>query len=67
MYFGWCSLPGIFQQMINSIFWELLHKGVLENYINVIVYLNTNIFLLIFLFLNDEEACDHSHIINYII
>ena len=34
MYFGLCNLPGIFQQMMNSIFWELLHEGVLTNYID---------------------------------
>jgi len=34
MYFGLCNLPGIFQRMMNSIFWELLHKGVLANYID---------------------------------
>jgi len=34
MYFGLCNLPETFQRMMNSIFWELLHKGVLTNYIN---------------------------------
>ena len=34
MYFGLCNLPGIFQRMINSIFWELLYKGVLANYMD---------------------------------
>jgi len=31
MYFRLCNLPGIFQRMINSIFWELLYEGVLAN------------------------------------
>ena len=34
MYFGLCNLPGIFQRMMNSIFQELLHEGVLANYID---------------------------------
>ena len=34
MYFGLCNLPGIFQRMMNSIFWELLHEGVLANYMD---------------------------------
>jgi len=34
MYFGLYNLPGIFQRMMNSIFQELLHEGVLANYIN---------------------------------
>ena len=34
MYFGLCNLPGIFQRMMNSIFQELLHKGVLANYMD---------------------------------
>ena len=34
MYFGLCNLPGTFQRMMNSIFWELLHEGVLANYID---------------------------------
>jgi len=34
MYFGLCNSLGIFQRMMNSIFWELLHKGVLANYID---------------------------------
>jgi len=34
MYFGLCNLPGTFQRMMNSIFWELLHKEVLANYMN---------------------------------
>ena len=32
MYFGLCNSPGTFQRMMNSIFWELLHEGVLVNY-----------------------------------
>ena len=34
MYFRLHNLLGILQRMINSIFQELLHKGVLENYID---------------------------------
>jgi len=34
MYFGLCNSPGTFQRMMNSIFWELLHKGVLANYMD---------------------------------
>jgi len=34
MYFGLYNLPGIFQRMINSIFWKLLHKEVLANYMD---------------------------------
>jgi len=34
MYFGLCNLPGTFQQMMNSIFRELLHEGVLVNYMD---------------------------------
>ena len=34
MYFGLYNLPGTFQRMMNSIFQELLHKGVLENYMD---------------------------------
>ena len=34
MYFRLCNLPGTFQQMINNIFWELLHEGVLANYMD---------------------------------
>ena len=34
MYFGLCNLPGTFQRMMNSIFWKLLHKEVLTNYMN---------------------------------
>ena len=34
MYFGLCNLPGTFQRMMNSIFWELLHEGVLANYMD---------------------------------
>ena len=34
MYFGLCKLPGTFQKMMNSIFQKLLHKKVLENYMN---------------------------------
>jgi len=34
MYFGLYNSPGIFQRMMNSIFQELLYKGVLANYID---------------------------------
>ena len=34
MYFGLCNSPGTFQRMMNSIFQELLHEGVLANYMN---------------------------------
>ena len=34
MYFGLCNSLGMFQRMINSIFEELLHKGVLANYMD---------------------------------
>jgi len=34
MYFGLCNLLGTFQRMMNSIFRELLHKGVLANYMD---------------------------------
>ena len=39
MYFGLCNSLGIFQRMMNSIFWELLHEGVLANYIDDFVIL----------------------------
>jgi len=39
MYFGLCSSPGTFQRMMNSIFWELLHEGVLTNYMDDFVIL----------------------------
>ena len=34
MYFGLCNLLEMFQRMINSIFLELLHKGILANYMD---------------------------------
>jgi len=34
MYFGLCNLPETFQRMMNSIFQELLHEGVLANYMD---------------------------------
>ena len=34
MYFGLCNSLGTFQRMMNSIFWELLHKGILANYMD---------------------------------
>ena len=39
MYFRLCNLPGTFQRMMNSIFWELLHEGVLVNYMDNFVIL----------------------------
>ena len=39
MYFGLCNSPGIFQRIINSIFWKLLHEGVLANYMDNFVIL----------------------------
>ena len=39
MYFGLCNLPGTFQRMMNSIFQELLHEGVLANYIDDFIIL----------------------------
>jgi len=34
IYFGLCNSPETFQRMMNSIFQELLHKGVLANYMD---------------------------------
>ena len=34
MYFRLCNSPGTFQRMMNSIFRELLHEGVLANYMD---------------------------------
>jgi len=34
MYFGLCNLLETFQRMMNSIFQELLHKGIFANYMN---------------------------------
>jgi len=34
IYFRLCNSPGTFQRMMNSIFRELLYKGVLANYID---------------------------------
>jgi len=34
MYFGLCNSPGTFQWMMNSIFQELFHKGILANYMD---------------------------------
>ena len=34
MYFGLCNSSGTFQRMMNSIFQELLHEGVLANYMD---------------------------------
>ena len=43
MYFGLCNSPGTFQRMMNSIFRELLHEGVLANYMDNFVILAKNI------------------------
>jgi len=43
MYFGLCNSPETFQQMINSIFQELLHEDVLENYMDYFVILTKTI------------------------
>jgi len=34
MYFRLCNSPGTFQRMMNNIFWELLHEGILANYMD---------------------------------
>ena len=34
IYFGLYNSLGTFQRMINSVFWELLYKRVLANYMN---------------------------------
>ena len=34
IYFGLCNLPGTFQQIMTSIFRELLHEEILANYID---------------------------------
>jgi len=34
IYFGLCNSPKTFQRMINSIFWKLLHEGILANYMD---------------------------------
>jgi len=34
MYFRLCNSPGTFQWMMNSIFQELLHEEILENYMD---------------------------------
>jgi len=39
MYFGLYNLPRMFQRIMNSIFQELLHEGVLANYIDDFVIL----------------------------
>ena len=39
MYIGLCNLPGIFQQIMNNIFWVLLYKEVLVNYMSNFVIL----------------------------
>jgi len=43
MYFGLCNLLGTFQRMMNSIFQELLHEGVLANYMDGFIILAKNI------------------------
>ena len=42
MYFGLCNSPGTFQWIMNSIFWELLHEGILANYMDDFVILAKN-------------------------
>ena len=42
IYFGLCNSLGIFQQIMNSIFWELLHEEILANYIDNFVILAKN-------------------------
>ena len=37
MYFELCNLPGTFQRIMNSIFQELLHEGVLANYMDFVI------------------------------
>jgi len=39
MYFRLCNSPGIFQRMMSSIFWKLLHEEVLANYMDDFVIL----------------------------
>jgi len=39
IYFGLCNSLGIFQRIMNSIFQELLHEGVLENHMDNFVIL----------------------------
>jgi len=39
MYFLLCNSPGTFQRIMNSIFQELLHEGILANYMNNFVIL----------------------------
>ena len=39
IYFRLCNSPRIFQRMMNSIFSELLHEGVLVNYMDNFVIL----------------------------
>jgi len=34
MYFRLCNSPGTFQRMMNSVFWELFHEGILANYMD---------------------------------
>ena len=39
IYFGLCNSPGTFQQMMNSIFQELLYKEILANYMDNFIIL----------------------------
>ena len=39
MHFGLCNSPGTFQRIMNSIFWELLHKDILANYMDDFIIL----------------------------
>ena len=43
MYFGLCNSLGTFQQIMNSIFRELLYEEILANYMNDLVILAKNI------------------------
>ena len=42
MYFGLCNFSGTFQQIMNSIFQELLHEGILANYMDDFIILAKN-------------------------
>jgi len=42
MYFRLCNLLGTFQRMMNSIFQELLHEGILANYMDDFVNTSKN-------------------------
>ena len=42
MYFRLCNSPETFQRMMNSIFQELLHEGLLANYMDNFIILAKN-------------------------